>query len=380
MLESIRDPLQQLAAALAFAPKDVAGALILALAALIALAAHAIGDRLLRPLLSESHPYWSALLHATKGPTRLAFLVLALAIALPSASFDPDISYVLTKILSIATIVLIGWIAITAGHLAGELYMARARGEGVDVLVTRKHVTQVRILRQIVDTVIVVLTVSAALMTFEPVRQYGVSLFASAGVAGLVAGLAARPMLSNLIAGLQIATTQPIRLDDEVVVESQWGRVEEINSTYVVLGLWDLRQLIVPLSYFIEKPFENWTRDSTALIGSVSFHLNYTVPIERLRAKVIEIVKASPDWDGDVVKLQVQDAREISLELRVIASARSSGQVSELRYDIREKVIEFLQREYPACLPPISASPAAPASEPTAGLDVPPLPADRLKA
>jgi small-conductance mechanosensitive channel len=375
MLESIRDPLQQVADALAFAPKEVASALILAMAALIALAAHAIGVRLLRPLLNERHPYWSALLHVTNGPTRLALLVLALVIALPSASLDPDISNIVTKILTIATIVLIGWIAITAGHLAGDLYMSRAGGEGVDVLVARKHATQVRILRQIVDTVIVVLTVSAALMTFEPVRQYGVSLFASAGVAGLVAGLAARPMLSNLIAGLQIATTQPIRLDDEVVVENQWGRVEEINSTYVVLGLWDRRQLIVPLSYFIEKPFENWTRDSTTLIGSVLFHVNYAVPIERLRAKAIEIVKASPYWDGDIVKLQVQEARESSLELRVIASARSSGQVGELRYEIREKLIEFLQRECPTCLPPLLAATAAPAAEPTAGTDVPPLPA-----
>ena len=182
-------------------------------------------------------------------------------------------------------------------------------------------------------------------------------------------------MLSNLIAGLQIATTQPIRLDDEVVVESQWGRIQEINSTYVVLGLWDLRQMIVPLSYFIEKPFENWTRDSTTLIGSVLFHLSYKVPIEALRAKVTEIVKASPYWDGDIVKLQVQDAKESSLELRVIASARTSGEVAELRYLIREKVIEFLQREYPACLPPLALSTPAPPGEPTAGTDVPPLPA-----
>jgi small-conductance mechanosensitive channel len=364
-----------LAAALAFAPEGVAGGLILALAALIALAVHWIAVRLLRPLLSGRHPYWSALLHATNGPTRLALLVLAFAIALPGASFDPAISNLLAEALSIATIVLIGWIAMTAGHLAGDLYIARARAEGVDIMLARKHVTQVRVLRQVVDTVIVVLTVSTALMTFEPVRQYGVSLFASAGVAGLVAGLAARPMLSNLIAGLQIATTQPIRLEDEVVVESQWGRVQEINSTYVVLGLWDLRQMIVPLSYFIEKPFENWTRDSTALIGSVLFHLSYRVPIEALRAKVTEIVKASPYWDGDIVKLQVQDAKESSLELRVIASARTSGEVAELRYLIREKVIEFLQREYPACLPPLALSAPAPPGEPTAGTDVPPLPA-----
>ena len=276
MLESIRDPIQRLATALAFAPEEVAGWLILALAALVALAIHWIAVRLLHPLLSGRHPYWSALLHATNGPTRLALLVVALVIALPGASFDPTISDIVAKILTVATILLIGWIAMTAGHLAGDLYIARARAEGVDIMLARKHVTQVRVLRQVVDTVIVVLTVSIALMTFDPVRQYGVSLFASAGVAGLVAGLAARPMLSNLIAGLQIATTQPIRLDDEVVVETQWGRVQEINSTYVVLGLWDLRQMIVPLSYFIEKPFENWTRefDHPHRLGVVSPRLH----------------------------------------------------------------------------------------------------------
>ncbi len=375
MLASIRDPIQRLAAALAFAPEEVAGGLILALAALIALAVHWIAVRLLRPLLSGRHPYWSALLHATNGPTRLALLVLALVDRAARRIVRSRHQRHAREILTVATIVLIGWIAMTAGHLAGDLYVARARAEGVDIMLARKHVTQVRVLRQVVDTVIVVLTVSIALMTFDPVRQYGVSLFASAGVAGLVAGLAARPMLSNLIAGLQIATTQPIRLEDEVVVETQWGRVEEINSTYVVLGLWDLRQMIVPLSYFIEKPFENWTRDSTTLIGSVLFHLGYTVPIERLRAKVIEIVKASPYWDGDIVKLQVQDAKESSLELRVIASARTSGEVAELRYLIREQVIAFLQREYPACLPPLAAPTPAPAAQPTAGTDVPPLPA-----
>ena len=355
------DRLHLSVAALSLAESEAAGVVILVAAALIALAAHAVAVRLLRPLLGERHPYWSALLRATNGPSRLALLVAALAVALPLTSFDPAISDALTKILTVLTIALIGWIAITAGRLAGQLYLVRARGD--DVLLARKRLTQVRVLLQVLNTVIVVLTVATALMTFEPVRQYGVSLFASAGVAGLVAGLAARPMLSNLIAGLQIATTQPIRLDDEVVVESQWGRVQEINSTYVVLGLWDLRQLIVPLSYFIEKPFENWTRDSTTLIGSVLFHVSYRVPIEKLRAKVIEIIKASPHWDGDLAKLQVQEARESSLELRAIASARSSGAVSELRYEIREKVIAFLQQEYPQSLPPFALAPATSSAE-----------------
>jgi small-conductance mechanosensitive channel len=377
MLATIKEAFEALRDALAFAPGGVIGALIVAIAAVIALAAHEIAARLARRLLGNRQAYLRSLLKATNGLARLAFLVLALVIVLPVAPIDAATIAVLARILSLATIVLIGWIAITATHVTGDLYLRRFRLDQSDNLLARKHVTQVRILRRVVDTLIVVLTVSAALMTFEPVRQYGVSLFASAGVAGLVAGLAARPMLSNLIAGIQIATTQPIRLDDEVVVENQWGRVEEITSTYVVLGLWDLRQLIVPLSYFMEKPFENCTRDSTKLIGAVTFHVGYSVPIERLRAKAVEIVKASPHWDGDVAKLQVNDAKESSLELRVIASARSSGEVSELRCEIREKLIEFLQQECPACLPPLAAATAAAASGAATGTDTPPLPLRR---
>ena len=158
------------------------------------------------------------------------------------------------------------------------------------------------------------LTLGIALMTFEPVRQYGVSLFASAGVAGLVAGLAARPVLSNLIAGIQLAMTQPIRIGDGVLVENEFGRVEEITSTYVVISLWDLRRLIVPLTYFIEKPFQNWTRESSSLIGSVLLYVDYSAPVERLREKVTEIVTASKLWDGTLVKLQVVETMESALQ------------------------------------------------------------------
>jgi small-conductance mechanosensitive channel len=369
MLETVRDAFITLRDALAFAPSGVIGVLILALAAVIAIAVHEILTRLLRRLLGDRQPYLRSLLKAVSGLTRLAFLIIALVIVLPVAPIDPTAIAVLTRILSLATIALLGWIAVAATHVTGDLYLRRFRLDAADDLLARKHITQVRIMRRVVDTLIVVLTVSAALMTFQSVRQYGVSLFASAGVAGLVAGLAARPMLSNLIAGIQIATTQPIRLDDEVVVGSQWGRIEEITSTYVVIRLWDLRRLIVPLSYFIEKPFESWTRESTKLVGAVSFHVSYMAPIERLREKALEIVRASPLWDGDVAKLQVNEAKEAALELRVLASARTSGAVADLRTEIREKMITFLQREYPTCLPQLAAVPPAP--QPTRPPDAP---------
>jgi small-conductance mechanosensitive channel len=207
--------------------------------------------------------------------------------------------------------------------------------------------------------------VGAALMTFDSVRHYGVSLFASAGVAGLVAGLAARPLLSNLFAGIQIAVAQPIRIDDSVQVENEVGSVEEITSTYVVVRLWDLRRLVVPLTYFIEKPFQNWTRESTRRIGAMSLHVDHTAPIERIRAKAVEIVQASPLWDGQDVKLQVTEAHERTIELRVVASARTSGDAYDLACELREKLITYLQSELPSALPrvrqqPLSGPPSAP--------------------
>jgi small-conductance mechanosensitive channel len=212
-------------------------------------------------------------------------------------------------------------------------------------------VTQVRVLRRVVDTLLVMVIVGAALMSFEPVRQFGVSLFASAGVAGLIVGLAARPVLSNLIAGIQLAMTQPIRIEDAVIVENESGRVEEITATYVVLRLWDMRRMIVPLSYFIEKPFQNWTRESSTLTGAVLLQVDFTTPVERVRAKAVEIIKASPLWDGNLAKLQVTDATDSAMQLRILASARTSGDAFDLRCDIREKLIEFLQREIPHALP-----------------------------
>jgi small-conductance mechanosensitive channel len=178
-----------------------------------------------------------------------------------------------------------------------------------------------------------------------------VSLIASAGAAGIVVGLAARPLLTNLIAGIQIAITQPIRIGDAVIVENEWGWVEEITGTYVVVKAWDWRRLIVPLSYFLEKPFQNWTRQTTDLIGTVLLWVDYTVPVNHIRAKLEEIVRTTTLWDGQVVNLQVVDSSEHAVQLRALVSARTSEQTWDLRCEIREKLIAFLQAEYPTALP-----------------------------
>jgi small-conductance mechanosensitive channel len=359
-MDAIRDFLTELRDYATWAPDWVISIVVLALTALVALSIHRTIIRIARRLLRDRHPYVRSFLTATMPITRLTLLVVALFIVLPAVPINPDLEVVIAKILLLTAIVLIGWAAITAVDMAADLYLMRFRLDVADNLLARKHLTQVRVLTRTVDTVLIIATVGAALMTFDAVRHYGVSLFASAGVAGLIAGLAARPLLSNLFAGIQIAVTQPMRIDDGVLVEGEYGRVEEITSTYVVIRLWDLRRLIVPLAYFIEKPFQNWTRDSTSLVGAVSLHVDYTAPVERIREKAIELVKASPLWDGQTAKLQVIEARENSLELRVTMSARTSSDAFELRCDVREKLVDFLQREFPNALPHARAETVGP--------------------
>jgi len=245
----------------------------------------------------------------------------------------------------------LGWAALTALHIGADLYLRRFRLDVADNLLARKHVTQVRVLERVLEVVIVLVTFGFALLTFDAVRQYGVTLFASAGVAGIVAGLAARPVLSNFFAGVQLAVAQPIRIDDAVIVENESGTIEEITFSYVVVKLWDLRRMVVPLSYFIEKPFQNWTRTGGELIGSVFLYVDHTAPVEVIRKKLAEIVWQSKLWNGKVASLQVSDCKETTIELRALISSDNASALWDLRCDVREKLIEFLQREYPTALP-----------------------------
>jgi small-conductance mechanosensitive channel len=286
-----------------------------------------------------------------QGLAQLALLILAVLIAVPVAPLDPDVAGLLMRLLVIGIIACVGWAAITALNIAAMLYLRRFRLDAEDNLLARKHNTQVRILLRAVDVVIILLTIAAALMTFPAVRQFGVSLFASAGVAGLVAGLAARPVLTNLLAGIQLAMTQPIRIDDAVIIEGEFGKIEEIKSTFVVVRLWDLRRMIVPLSYFIEKPFQNWTREGSELLGAALLYLDYSAPIDAIRAKAKEVVESSSLWNGRVFAVQVTDAKQETMEVRILASASSSGAAFDLRCEVRERLIDFLKREHPEALP-----------------------------
>jgi small-conductance mechanosensitive channel len=350
-MESLRAALTWVKDLLDWLPDPVVALLVLTIAVLVALALHQWARKLVRTTLAGRYPYVFSTFTQTRGLSRLALLILAIIIAIPVAPLHPDAAALLARLLGVAVIGLMGWAAIIALHIAADLYLRRFRLDVDDNLLARKHNTQVRVLSRTIDVLLAIITLSAALMTFPAVRQYGISLFASAGVAGIVAGLAARPVLSNLMAGVQLAMTQPIRLYDAVTVENEHGTVEEITSTYVVVKLWDWRRLIVPLTYFIEKPFQNWTREGAALIGNVMIYVDYRAPVEIIRAKFNDILKQSNKWDGNVAALQITDFKEGTMELRCLMSARSGGIVFDLRCEVREKLIAFLQEKHPEALP-----------------------------
>jgi len=350
-MDSLRAALTWIKNLLSWLPDPVVALLIFAVAILIALALHRWARKLARRAFADRYPYVFSTFNQTHGLSQLALLILAVIIAIPVAPLDPDTARWLTRLLSMAVIGLIGWTAITVLNIASNFYLRRFRLDVDDNLLARKHNTQIRVLVRSADVLLILVTFGTALMTFESVRQYGISLFASAGVAGIVAGLAARPVLSNLMAGVQLAMTQPIRLYDAVVVENEHGTIEEITSTYVVVKLWDLRRMIVPLTYFIEKPFQNWTRETSALIGNVMLYVDYRAPVGVIREKFNEILKQSDKWDGMVAALQVTDIKESTMELRCLMSARSGAQTFDLRCEVREKLIDFLQKEYPEALP-----------------------------
>ncbi len=346
---------------LTWAPDWLVALIVFAAALLAALVVHRVIFRVLTRLTENKELFWRSLVQRGERPARFAIAVFGFSVAAGVAPMSPAQQTLVQHLLLVALIALLGWLSAIALDIWATLYLSRYQLDVEDNLLARKHATQMRILQRVAMTMILVITVAAMLMTFDQVRQYGVSLLASAGAAGIVVGLALQPLLKNLVAGIQLAITQPIRLDDAVIVEGEWGNIEEIAATYVVVRLWDWRRMIVPLTYFIEHPFQNWTRESSSLIGTVMLYADYAAPVGAMRAKLEEIVKASPLWDGKVVNMQVTDFRNDTMEIRMLMSAGTAGRAFDLRCEVREKMIGWLQREHPAALPRRRAEVAMPA-------------------
>jgi small-conductance mechanosensitive channel len=286
-----------------------------------------------------------------RGPLRALVPAVCLAIVLPFLQFPANVAGLVSHTLGVWTIAAVAWLSIRMTAMARDVILSRYDITARDNLKARRVYTQLRVFERVLVIMIGVIAVAAILMTFRTVRQVGVSILASAGVIGLIVGFAAQRSIATILAGLQIAVTQPIRLGDAVVVEGEWGKIEEITLTYVVLRIWDDRRLVVPITYFIEKPFQNWTRTDAQLLAPVYIHADYQLPVEAVRQELRRIVAANPLWDGRVCRLQVTDARADSIQLRALASAADSSQAWNLRCEVREKLIEFLRENFPESLP-----------------------------
>ena len=298
-----------------------------------------------------------SLVRHCRRPTILILPVLIVYIVLPllRGRVGDGLLEVISNVLEVALPLSVGWTLIRSTNVAEDVIVSRYDVTMADNLQARAIHTQFRIIKRITIVVIGVLTLAVVLMSFDELRQLGTGLLASAGLAGLVIGLAAQKTLASLLAGIQVAITQPIRLDDVVIVEGEWGRIEEITLTYVVVKIWDLRRLMLPISYFLETPFQNWTRVSADILGTVFLYVDHTVPVSEIREQLKQIVRDSESWDGNVCGVQVTDTSPQGIEVRALVSAADASKAWDLRCEVREKLIGFVRDRYPQALPRLRA-------------------------
>lgn len=286
-------------------------------------------------------------------PARAIFILTCLFLVEPVLPIPTRYHDDVRQAMAIAFVLSLGWFATGVVYVVQNIFLRRYDITSTDNIQARRVHTQFGLFRRFVISMIVIITVAGCLWTFHDDRLWkaGTGLLASAGIASLVLATAAKSTASNFLAGVQIALTEPIRIDDVVIVQGEWGRIEEITSAYVVVKIWDLRRLIVPLSYFIENSFQNWTRQSSDIMGTAFLYVDYAIPVEPLRQKLLEICKASPLWDGKVCGLQVTDIKEHTMELRCLVSNRNAGDNFDLRCIVREKMMEFIRENYPEHFP-----------------------------
>jgi small-conductance mechanosensitive channel len=330
------------------------GALILIAAVVIAQLAHYLLYSLLRRVQAwRGGPSSEIVLRFTSKSSQAILILVTLTIAYSTIRSTNVETGTVEHVLQVGYIAAFAWLLISFIEIGDALIVRRLPKDTQDDVRARSVQTQVDLLRQFAVWIVVFIAFAAILMTFPSIRNIGAGLFASAGVAGLVLGMAARPTLGNLIAGIQIALSQPIRIGDSVVVDGQFGRSLEINTTYVVIRLWDLRHLIVPISHFIEKSFENWTRYSSDLIGAVYLQMDWTVPFETLREHYGKILADSSLWDGKTSTMQVTEWTHSTVEIRFLMGAQIASAAFDLRCYVREKMLSYLQKEYPQSLPKV---------------------------
>jgi len=298
---------------------------------------------------------FKSLIKNLKAPLMVLLPLLALNLTQGYIHLPPNMLDAIGHILSIALTITIAWLIAKFTFVIEDLILKSYKIDVKDNLKARKIYTQLQFFKKAVVIVICVIVLAVILMSFEKVRQLGTAILASAGILGIIIGFAAQRSLSTLLAGLQIAITQPFRIDDVVIVEGEWGKIEEITLTYVVVRIWDLRRLVLPITYFIEKPFQNWTRESADLLGTVFIYTDYTIPVKEVREELYRILQESDLWDGKVWNLQITNMTERAVELRALMSALDASTAWNLRCEVREKLLYFVQTKYPNALPRIRA-------------------------
>ncbi len=331
--------------------KLVLGSFVLSGALLASFVVYSLVFRfVLRKTVAPDHP---SILRRFRKPALCLFLIAATMLAIPAFGISEYFNDTAEHALHICFILCMAWLLIAAVYAVEDILMRRYDMHAADNLRARRIRTQMTVMRRLAIGFIGLLAIGLILYTFNNTRmwQYGAGLLASAGLASLALAAAAKSTVSNLLAGIQIAFTEPIRLDDVVIVEGQWGRIEEITAAYVVVCIWNLQRLIVPLSYFIDHPFQNWTRTSANLMGTFYLYADYTCPIAPLRQELTRILKTTNLWDGKVDVLQVTEFTPQAMQIRALMSAGDSGKLWDLRCYVREQMIAFLQKNYPQCLP-----------------------------
>lgn len=333
-------------------PSDLYRQTLLGVAFLASLCALFFGHRLLfRSLKKRAQASPSAIddsiVQLLSAPSLFIFFWVAVAGFGHIQFAERPFSVWFAKINTLLLIFFVAWLAIKTVKAASCFVQKTIDLKAPDNLRARKTLTQLLVFQAIADTLIVIVAVIAGLLTFDAARTVGLSLLTSAGIIGVIVGFAAQKSLGMVLAGLQIALTQPIRIDDVVVVEGEWGRIEEINLTYIVVKIWDERRLVLPVTYFLEKPFQNWTRTNANVLGSVFLFLDYATPLAPLRAELDRLVADDPNWDRRVANIQVTDTAERHKVVRVLVSSENSSKNWDLRVALREKLIDFLNARYP---------------------------------
>lgn len=324
----------------------------LATAIVIAIVVHAIVFWVLRRVARRKVALLGqSLVRHAQGPTRWIFPLLAVLVILPGLPFTPKVMDALQHITGLGLIAAAAWLVILCIEIFSDIITGRYRIDVSDNLTARRIQTQFKMLHRILVVLVIIVTLAIMLMTFPAIRHIGESVLASAGLASLIVGLAAKGTLSNLVAGVQIAFTQPFRIEDAVIVEGEWGWIEEIGTMYVVVRLWDWRRMVLPLSYFLDHPFQNWTYKSADLLAHCYIYTDYSVPVQVLRDELGRILKSTPLWAGKVCVLQVSQLQNFTVQIRALMDARSAGDAWDIRCVVREKMIDFLSKNYPGSLP-----------------------------